>query len=214
MDVKLKVLAGKHAGKEIPLLKPKFLIGRAEDCHLRAGSDLISRHHCQISVDDSTVTIKDFGGVNGTLLNEARVEGEQPLKSGDCLKIGPLEFEVVINARAPKQPVAVSTKAEAKAVSTTAAASNNVEDSISQWLGEPDVATQTRAMTDTQTYRMTSNTDHIPVKPQEEPEPSPEDSAIIKGKKEPGKLPPVPKTTTKDSREAAANILREMAKRR
>lgn len=213
MDVKLKVLAGKHAGKEIPLLKPKFLIGRAEDCHLRAGSDLISRHHCLISVADSAVTIQDFGSVNGTLLNEVRVEGEQPLKAGDCLKIGPLEFEVVITSHAAKRPVAVATKAEAKAAATAAPATDSVEDSISQWLGEPNVVPQTRAMTDTQTFRA-SNTDRIPVPSSEEAEPSPEDSVITKRKQEPGKLPPVPKTMTKDSREAAANILREMTKRR
>jgi pSer/pThr/pTyr-binding forkhead associated (FHA) protein len=34
------------------------------------------------------------------------------------------------------------------------------------------------------------------------------------GKRKPGKLPPRPETTTKDSREAAADILREMTRRR
>jgi len=43
MDLKLKVLEGKNAGQEVPVTGKKFFIGRAEDCHLRPGSDLISR---------------------------------------------------------------------------------------------------------------------------------------------------------------------------
>ena len=206
MDVKLRVLAGKHAGKEIALVRPKFLIGRAEDCHLRAGSDLISRHHCVISVSDGTLTIKDFGSRNGTLVNEERIEAERTLQAGDRLKVGPLEFEIVVKQPAKKQAVSVKTL---KAAAEDDDADGNVEDSISNWLGEPDVG-ETRALADTRSFKAGDTNYHKVEKPAEIEEPAPP-----AGKKEPGKLPPLPQQPkAKDSREAAANILREMAKRR
>src|SRR5215813_12387999 len=97
MEVRLKVLVGPNAGKELPVAGPKFLIGRAEDCQLRPRSDLISRHHCVLLIEEGLVTVRDFGSKNGTLVNDARVRGECELKSGDKLVVGPLEFEVCIH---------------------------------------------------------------------------------------------------------------------
>ena len=37
MDASFKVLTGPRAGQELPLKGPKFLIGRAEDCHVARG---------------------------------------------------------------------------------------------------------------------------------------------------------------------------------
>ena len=51
MEVSLKVVVGANAGKELKVPGPKFFIGRAEDCHLRPKSDLISRHHCVLLID-------------------------------------------------------------------------------------------------------------------------------------------------------------------
>ena len=73
MDLKLKVLEGKHAGQQIAVKATKFLIGRAEDCHLRPGSELISRHHCALMVEDGYIAVRDFGSNNGTFVNEERV---------------------------------------------------------------------------------------------------------------------------------------------
>lgn len=94
MDVKLLVLSGKSAGQAIPISGGKFFIGRAEDCNLRPYSDLISRHHCAILVDQGVVTLRDFGSKNGTLVNGERVRAEVELKNGDRLKVGELEFQL------------------------------------------------------------------------------------------------------------------------
>ncbi len=94
MDMKLKVLEGKNAGQEISVKGNKFLIGRAEDCHLRPASEMISRHHCAILVEDGYMGIRDFGSKNGTYVNEERIVGERELKAGDRLAIGHLRFEV------------------------------------------------------------------------------------------------------------------------
>lgn len=96
MEVRLKVLVGPNAGRELPVAGPKFLVGRAEDCQLRPKSDLISRHHCAILIEEALVTVRDFGSKNGTVVNGSRVRGEIELKNGDKLTIGPLEFEVCL----------------------------------------------------------------------------------------------------------------------
>jgi pSer/pThr/pTyr-binding forkhead associated (FHA) protein len=98
MDVKLIVVLGKHAGQEIPVTTPKFFIGRAEDCNLRAHSEQVSRHHCVIVIEEGYVAVRDFQSKNGTFVNGRRITGETELKSGDRLKVGQIELDVHIAA--------------------------------------------------------------------------------------------------------------------
>src|SRR3990172_4146736 len=96
LQAKLRVVGGKHHGKTIPLGTSKFLIGREQDCQLRPNSELVSRHHCVFNVDDFTVRLRDLGSTNGTFVNDNRVRGEMTLKAGDRVRVGKLDFEVVI----------------------------------------------------------------------------------------------------------------------
>ena len=73
MQAELKVIGGKQQGSVIPLTMKKFLIGREKDCHLRPNNDLISRHHCVLTVDEFTVRVRDLGSTNGTLVNSERI---------------------------------------------------------------------------------------------------------------------------------------------
>lgn len=100
LNIELRVLSGKQKGKAIPLKAGKFLIGRGEDCHLRPGNDLVSRHHCVFTVDDYGVRIRDLGSTNGTFINDEQLRGQAVLKEGDKVAIGSLEFEVVIGKAA------------------------------------------------------------------------------------------------------------------
>lgn len=94
----LKVVGGKQDGSLIPLTTKKFLIGREQDCHLRPGSESVSRHHCAISVDEYGVRVRDLGSSNGTLINDKRIIGVQEIHTGDRLKIGSLEFEMLVSS--------------------------------------------------------------------------------------------------------------------
>jgi pSer/pThr/pTyr-binding forkhead associated (FHA) protein len=133
MDVRLKVLIGGNAGQEIRVPGPKFFIGRSEECHLRPRSDLISRHHCVLLVDETAVTLRDFGSKNGSFINGQRVSGEQDLRQGDKLRIGPLEFELSIaeEPAAKKRPKVQSIK---EAVERTAADSDKTGMDVDEWL--------------------------------------------------------------------------------
>jgi pSer/pThr/pTyr-binding forkhead associated (FHA) protein len=93
----LKVVGGKQDGKLIPLNTKKFLIGREQDCHLRPGSESVSRHHCAITIDDFTVRVRDLGSSNGTSINGKRIIGVHEANPGDSLRIGSLDFEIVFS---------------------------------------------------------------------------------------------------------------------
>ncbi len=110
MQVALKVIEGKQTGTLIPLNREKFLIGREEDCQLRPNSDLVSRHHCVIAIDDFTVRIRDLGSTNGTFVNNQRITTQVVLKQGDQIRIGKLAFEIQIQIEttAPKAQVPVA----------------------------------------------------------------------------------------------------------
>jgi pSer/pThr/pTyr-binding forkhead associated (FHA) protein len=103
LQAKLKVVGGRHHGRIIPLATKKFLIGREQDCHLRPNSELVSRHHCVFAVDDFSVRLRDLGSTNGTFVNNHRVRGEVLLNSGDRIRVGKLDFELVVG-----EPVAAA----------------------------------------------------------------------------------------------------------
>ncbi len=135
MELTLKLLTGRSAGKDIKIATNKFLIGRAEDCHLRPHSDLISRHHCAVLVEEGFCAVRDFGSKNGTYINGERVVGQQELHNGDRLKVGVLEFEVQLTSSVggKKRPKVKDIKDAAQRMAAGPARSG-CDDDISDWL--------------------------------------------------------------------------------
>ena len=97
MQVQLKVVGGKQSGQLISINRPKFMIGRADDCQLKSKNELISRYHCVLLVEEGYVGVRDLGSRNGVFVNGEKIDQETELRNGDRLTIGPLEFEVVIS---------------------------------------------------------------------------------------------------------------------
>jgi predicted component of type VI protein secretion system len=125
MEVKLVVAHGKNAGQKIAVAGPKFFIGRADDCQLRPNSDLVSRHHCVVLIEEGFVAVRDFGSKNGTFVNDEQVRAEQELKNGDRLRIGQLEFtvELAVPVGGKKKPKVHSIQEAAARAAETGAAS-------------------------------------------------------------------------------------------
>lgn len=226
--MKLVVLAGAKKGATVPLKKDRFIIGRAKDCSLRAGSDAISRKHCEITRTDDGVLVRDLGSRNGTYVNDERIEGKVPLGDGDRLRVGPLEFSFEMEEK-PKQ------KAKAPKSKKTAAgkpkAKGGFEDNISDWLigdADPSQAAletqsfhvdETKAMVEELAKSTADSVDSAAEEAASEEDAAEEDGDESEGKKKkkkPGKLPKglLDQNKTKDSREAAVKILRDMARRR
>jgi predicted component of type VI protein secretion system len=108
---------GEMEGKKIQIRWPEFLIGRDPRCHLRSASPLISQRHCALLICNERVVVRDLDTNNGTLINGIPVKGETSLDDGDRLKVGPLEFQAVLEEPEAKAtsplPVAMTPEDEA-----------------------------------------------------------------------------------------------------
>ena len=145
MKISLKVLSGNHEGKLIPIKDEKFFIGRGDDCQLRPKSESVSRRHCALVQKDGRLLLMDLKSRNGTYVNDKQLSHDKAkiLKTGDRLKVGQLEFEVVIeigiaNTKKPEastpQEVAQRIAEQADAKLTDSRESFD----ISTWLLEAD----------------------------------------------------------------------------
>ncbi len=84
----LVLYSGPDPGQRFALHEGTLSIGRAPECHLPLDSTGISRRHAELQVVGDDVLLHDVGSVNGTHVNERRVEGHVPLKDGDMLRLG------------------------------------------------------------------------------------------------------------------------------
>ena len=217
MHVKVRVMSGSSAGKELLIRGKRFLIGRAEECNLRPQSDTISRRHCVIEFSDKSASIRDLGSRNGTIVNNVRIEEATTLKEGDELRIGKLHFMVL---EAPQPAPVAASPAQPSSVSDD----SSVSDSgiISDWLDEANEAAkldETSDDSDTRQYRM-DDTDRVLLEQASQEtvtdpnsETKTDKDAKGKSKKVPGQLPKPPETSAKDTQEAAAEMLRKFFKR-
>ena len=96
MSTRLVVVQGRPEGMEIPVLTPRFLVGRDPQCNLRPSSEVVSRMHCEIIERDDALFVRDLGSTNGTFVNGKQVEQEVQLQHGDQLQVGSLVFELQI----------------------------------------------------------------------------------------------------------------------
>ncbi len=145
MDVKVVVLGGKQPGQVIAVQGAEFLVGPAPECKLRPNSDMVSRRHCIIVVADSRATIRDLGSRNGTIVNNAKIVGEHELRTGEKIKVGPLEFEVQLSTSVSgKKKPKVHTVQVAAVRTVEAAKPLYNEPDISDWLAEEETENDTK----------------------------------------------------------------------
>jgi pSer/pThr/pTyr-binding forkhead associated (FHA) protein len=222
MDVKLHVVGGKQAGMQIPVPGPKFLIGRANECQIRPNNALVSRRHCAILIEEGAAVIEDLGSSNGTFVNDERIQ-RQPLKNGDRLKIGVLEFEVhlSVDVGGKKMPKVRSVQ-EAAARTVAAAPGKGDELDISGWLEEDDPTSAKPARTpnthDTVAGKSLDDTVHIPAAPAQTPASAHGDPAKKHEKdahpKATGRFHAPPKPKAENSGSAADELLKQFFKKK
>jgi pSer/pThr/pTyr-binding forkhead associated (FHA) protein len=125
MKAQLIVVQGKPEGKVIPLAGPKFKIGRGETCHLRPGSEQVSREHAEFTITADSVTVRDLGSRNGTLVNGKALTEPCVLKDRDLVQVGPLTFALSLQGAAAPKPAGSPASKGAEDVS---------HDDIESWL--------------------------------------------------------------------------------
>lgn len=69
-------------------------VGRAPRADFVVDAPLVSRLHCRLSMDgDDRLDVEDLGSTNGTYVNGRKVR-RAPLRAGDTLKVGRVEFAI------------------------------------------------------------------------------------------------------------------------
>jgi predicted component of type VI protein secretion system len=110
MDVKLVVTGGSTKAQVIQLHSAETIIGRQRGCDIRIPSARVSRRHCRLIFRDNGLTVVDLVSSNGTYLNNVAVEGQELVRPGDQLSVGPVtfrvEYQLTINAMLWTQPAA------------------------------------------------------------------------------------------------------------
>jgi len=103
MDVNLVLFKKDGSTKTFSLPSNITVIGRRHDCDLCIPLMVVSRRHCELSLNTETSKIRDLKSRNGTFLNGERI-AEATVRAGDYIKIGPLTFLLQINGE-PKEIV-------------------------------------------------------------------------------------------------------------
>ena len=222
MQVVLKVVGGKHNGREIKISVPKFVIGRGEETQLRPSSDLVSRNHCCIISKNGQVFVEDMGSRNGTYVNGERLEARHTVRSGDSLRVGRLQFELVLDPARSAKNARVGSVVEA-AARTAKAGKAGLDDDVSAWLDDDDEEEQPTPLANAETVQFSAeetqtietsqelvDTDGVVVKEEQDSS----EIASSKKKKKAGKLPPVPSKKSADSKSAADDALKRFFNRR
>lgn len=97
MEVILRLATGKP--RKVAMDRPRFVIGRGDDCDLVLDSPLVSRHHCALTTQEGRVVARDLGSTNGTGLNNRTLVDEEQLRDGDVLWVAATGIEVCICSR-------------------------------------------------------------------------------------------------------------------
>ena len=138
MKISLVVLtAGKMMGKEIPITAAEFRIGKDPSFQLKPATG-VSDKHCAFLVKQGKLFLVDLGSAEGTFVNDNKISAEVELKPKDKVKVGPLLFEVKIEAPAAKPAVAVPA-AKPAVVAPAAKPEEKVEPKKSSGDGEDDL---------------------------------------------------------------------------
>jgi pSer/pThr/pTyr-binding forkhead associated (FHA) protein len=92
MSLTLTVMVEGQRSRQIQLSGPEAQIGRLKGSTIRINANDVSRRHCRLRITPALVTVRDLGSSNGTYVNGKPITGERPLKPGDRLQVGRVQF--------------------------------------------------------------------------------------------------------------------------
>src|SRR5947207_9971489 len=96
MQVVLVMFRQDGERRSFSITRDVTVIGRREDCDFRIPLGEVSRKHCRLIKDGSSLRLEDLGSSNGTFRNGERVQ-EAELNPGDTLQVGPVIFVLQID---------------------------------------------------------------------------------------------------------------------
>lgn len=109
MSSRLIINPGTPQAWEIQLKPGLNRIGRGEDNDFVISHQSVSTHHCEVTVSNDGVLLKDLGSTNGTFVSRAAVR-ESKLQSGQHVQLGSVDmtFESTTSAAHTPAPIPVA----------------------------------------------------------------------------------------------------------
>lgn len=224
MAVRLRMLRGNlrmtdgSSVTDLSITSSTYYIGAGGDCNLRCSDSSISARHCVVMSDGSQVAVHDLNSETGTYVNDAKVVGRQIVKAGDLLRVGGLEFEVLIG-----DDSVVSDNSRWRGVNADQPAKDDKEldGDITEMLERADEYDRESRLANPESLRFDVSQLGSPATAEpEETEAEAEPAAKRRKKSKPTKLPAAkmpakgPDIKAENSKEAAADMLGKLFKGR
>jgi len=99
MDVRLIRFKDDGAKRSFHIKRGKCVIGRDAACDLQVPTPSVSRHHCEVVIEDTACLVRDLNSSNGVFVNEKRIKGETTAEPGDRIAVGPIIFTIQIDGQ-------------------------------------------------------------------------------------------------------------------
>lgn len=94
LKAKLVVVGGDARAAEVSLKLPT-VIGRGKEANLTVPHALVSRQHAKIFEKEGKLVVRDLGSLNGTFVNNTKIDKEQTLEPDQLLTLGNVTFRAV-----------------------------------------------------------------------------------------------------------------------
>lgn len=101
---KLTMLSGLSAGEVHELRADRISIGRDPDNRIRLDDRNVSHHHALLMWETNQFLVRDLVSTNGTYVNNVRITGTTPLKTGDSIRLGGIELRYDRAEHLPARP--------------------------------------------------------------------------------------------------------------
>ena len=124
---KLVCLTAGFTDRVFDVPSEKASIGRLDDNRFSIAEPSVSSHHCEVWVKGDDIVVKDLSSTNGTFINEAQLaaDKETPLRPGQTLRLGQVEFRYETGKRQTDQPRPTVKIGDAAGSATTVIAKKN-----------------------------------------------------------------------------------------
>jgi DNA-binding NtrC family response regulator len=95
-EASVRVAAGPDKGTSAVLESGSLLIGTGDDCGLKLSDETVSEHHCELTLRDGFLIVRDLGSTNGVQLGELLLR-EAVVPNGTKLTLG--RTQIVVEAK-------------------------------------------------------------------------------------------------------------------
>ncbi|MGD0786119.1 MAG: FHA domain-containing protein [Sedimentisphaerales bacterium] len=99
MDISLILFKKDGTKRNFPIRNKATTLGRGVECDLCIPLQVVSRKHCQLSLEPNALKIRDLKSSNGTYVNGTKIDGEATAMPGDRIQIGPLIFTLQVDGQ-------------------------------------------------------------------------------------------------------------------